>query len=166
MLFHCQPWVYITTAIWRCRKPLSQWQPSFHMKAALPLANRLATASDCSRDTCPWYWNNNTVVRIFMMLSGASDVNRRINHATTIHITMTSWNGTFSALPTLCEGEPPVRRRWIPFSKASDAELWCLMYNWTNGWANNQDAGDLRRNCAHYDVTVMYDISHLQTQTK
>ena len=24
-----------------------------------------------------------------------------------------------------------------------------------NGWANNRDAGDLRRNHAHYDVTVM-----------
>ena len=26
---------------------------------------------------------------------------------------------------------------------------------WTNGWANNQDAGDLRRHRAHYCVTVM-----------
>ena len=25
----------------------------------------------------------------------------------------------------------------------------------TNGWANNRDAGDLRRHRAHYDVTVM-----------
>ena len=24
-----------------------------------------------------------------------------------------------------------------------------------NGWVNNGDAGDLRRHCAHYDVTVM-----------
>ena len=29
--------VYITTAIWRSRRPLSQWQHSFQMKAALPL---------------------------------------------------------------------------------------------------------------------------------
>ena len=27
--------------------------------------------------------------------------------------------------------------------------------SWTNGWANNRDAGDLRRRRAHYDVTVM-----------
>ena len=26
---------------------------------------------------------------------------------------------------------------------------------WTNGWANNREAGDLRRHRAHYDVTVM-----------
>ena len=26
---------------------------------------------------------------------------------------------------------------------------------WTNGWANNRDADDLRRHRAHYDVTVM-----------
>ena len=25
---------------------------------------------------------------------------------------------------------------------------------WTNGWVNNRDAGDLRRQRAHYDVTV------------
>ena len=30
-----------------------------------------------------------------------------------------------------------------------------LICAWTNGWANNRDAGDLRRHRAHYDVTVM-----------
>ena len=30
-----------------------------------------------------------------------------------------------------------------------------LIYPWTNGWANNRDADDLRRHRAHYDVTVM-----------
>ena len=38
---------------------------------------------------------------------------------------------------------------------------WCgaLMFSlicaWTNGWANHRDAGELRRNCSHYDVNVM-----------
>ena len=38
---------------------------------------------------------------------------------------------------------------------------WCgaLMFSlicaWTNGWANNPDAGDLRRHSAHYGTTVM-----------
>ena len=38
---------------------------------------------------------------------------------------------------------------------------WCvaLMFSLicasTNGWANNRDAGDLKRHCAHYDVTIM-----------
>ena len=27
---------------------------------------------------------------------------------------------------------------------------------WANGWVNNQDAGDLRRHCSHYDVTIMW----------
>ena len=30
-----------------------------------------------------------------------------------------------------------------------------LICNWTNVSANNQDAGDLRRHRAHYDITVM-----------
>ena len=29
---------------------------------------------------------------------------------------------------------------------------------WTNGYAHNRDAGDLRRHRAHYDVTVMHVI--------
>ena len=30
-----------------------------------------------------------------------------------------------------------------------------------NGWVNNREAGDLRRNLAHYDVTAMksYDVT-------
>ena len=34
-----------------------------------------------------------------------------------------------------------------------------LICAWINGWANNRDAGDLRRHRTHYDVTVM--ISHV-----
>ena len=51
--------------------------------------------------------------------------------------------------------------RWIPLTKASDAELWCspmfsLTWAWINGWVNNRETGDLRRHHAHYDVVVMY----------
>ena len=35
---------------------------------------------------------------------------------------------TFSALLAICEGNPPVTgNRWIPLTKASDAELWCFL---------------------------------------
>ena len=47
--------------------------------------------------------------------------------------------------------------RWIPCTKASDAELrWFVLIRvWINGWVNNCEAGDLRRHRAHYDVIVM-----------
>ena len=47
--------------------------------------------------------------------------------------------------------------RWIPHTKASDVELWffSLICAWTNGWVNNQDAGELRCHHAHYDVSVV-----------
>ena len=35
------------------------------------------------------------------------------------------------------------------------ALMFSLICPWTNGWANIRDGGDLRRHCAHYDVTVM-----------
>ena len=55
---------------------------------------------------------------------------------------------TFSALLALCAGNSPV----------IVALVFSLMWAWTNGWVNNRDAGDLRRQWAVYDVTVM-DIS-------
>ena len=46
--------------------------------------------------------------------------------------------------------------RWIPLTKASDAELWCFyICALTKCLANNRDRGDLRRHCTHHDVTVM-----------
>ena len=35
------------------------------------------------------------------------------------------------------------------------ALLFSLICAWTNGWANNRDAGDLRRRRVHHDVTLM-----------
>ena len=47
--------------------------------------------------------------------------------------------------------------RWIPRTKASNAELWLLSFicAWINGWVNNREAGDLKRHRAHYDATVI-----------
>ena len=63
---------------------------------------------------------------------------------------------TFSALLAICaENSPvpgefpaqrPVTRSFVMFS------LICV---WINDWVSNRDAGDLRRNLAHYDVIVM-----------
>ena len=35
------------------------------------------------------------------------------------------------------------------------ALMFSLVCAWTNGWTNNQNTGDLRRHCVHYDVTAM-----------
>ena len=69
---------------------------------------------------------------------------------------MTSSNGSiFHVTGPLC-GEF-TGYRVIPSTKASNPELWCffLICAWTNSWANNGDAGDLRCHCAHCDVLVM-----------
>ena len=46
--------------------------------------------------------------------------------------------------------------RWIPRTKASDAELllFSLVCVWINSWVNHRKAGDLRRYRAHYDANV------------
>ena len=43
--------------------------------------------------------------------------------------------------------------RWIPRTKANDAELWCVFL--ICAWINNGKAGDLRRHPAQFDGTVM-----------
>ena len=64
---------------------------------------------------------------------------------------------TFPALLALCARNSPVTCEFP--SKASEAEL-ALMFSlicaWTNGWANNRNAVNLRLHHAHYDVTVIY----------
>ena len=51
--------------------------------------------------------------------------------------------------------------RWISRTTASNAELFICA--WTNGCANNRDAGDLRHHCAHYDVTVRCFATHMRS---
>ena len=74
---------------------------------------------------------------------------------------MTSSNGNiFRVTGPLC-GEF-TGHRWIPLTKASDAELWRFLWSapWINGWANNHKPGDLRRHRTHYDVIVVYFFRH------
>ena len=56
--------------------------------------------------------------------------------------------------------------RWIPRTKASDAELWCILWCAPDKRLSKQSwAGDLRRHRAHYDVTVIYhDIWYSMTK--
>ena len=35
------------------------------------------------------------------------------------------------------------------------ALVFSLICAWINAWVNNREAGDVKRHCAHYDVTVM-----------
>ena len=68
---------------------------------------------------------------------------------------MTSSNGDIFRDTGLLCGEV-TGDRWIPRTKASDAEIWFFFICvWTSGSVNNIDAGDLRRRRAHYDVIVI-----------
>ena len=68
---------------------------------------------------------------------------------------MTLSNGIFSALLTLCEGNPPVTGGFPSQRTVTRNLMFSLIGVWTNGWTNNCDAGDLKRHGTHYEVTVM-----------
>ena len=72
---------------------------------------------------------------------------------------------TFSALLAICEGNSPVTGEFpqqSPVTRNFDA-IFDLTLN--NGWANNRDAGDLRRHHTQYFVTIM-TTSRLIFETK
>ena len=60
---------------------------------------------------------------------------------------------TFPGLLAICAGnsagEFPHKGQW------RGALMFSLVCVWINGWVNNRAADDLRRYCAHYDVSVM-----------
>ena len=52
-------------------------------------------------------------------------------------------------------GEFPTQR---PVTRSFD-----VFFDRINGWVNNRGAGDLRRYCAHYDVTVMFNFFEIES---
>ena len=69
-------------------------------------------------------------------------------------IMMTSSNETCSALRAFCMGNSPVTGRKTHKGQWRGALMFSFICAWTNSWADNGDAGDLRCYRAHYDVTV------------
>ena len=70
---------------------------------------------------------------------------------------------TFSTLLAICAGNSPHKGQW------RGALMFSLICARINGWVNNGEAGDLRRNRAHYDVIVMemphqFEIWHASPQ--
>ena len=63
---------------------------------------------------------------------------------------------TLSALLAFCGRNPPVTDGFPSQSQWRGALMFSLIYVLTNGWANNRDAGDVRRHRAHHDVIVMF----------
>ena len=62
---------------------------------------------------------------------------------------------TFSALLTLCEGDPRVTGGFPHKEQWRGAVMFSLICAWPNGWANNRGVADLRRHRTHYIVIVM-----------
>ena len=62
---------------------------------------------------------------------------------------------TFSALLALCAGNSPVPVNSPHKGQWRGVLMFSLICARINDWVNNREAGDLRRHCGHYDVSVM-----------
>ena len=118
------------------------------------------------------HYNDKTVVRLFDLYNGNSFTGKT---------TFLNWIGTHNFsfgnnqtnVLTVCWHDDVIKWkhiprywpfvRWIHRSPVNSpykgqwhrALMFPLICAWINGWANNREAGDLRRHRAHYDVTVM-----------
>ena len=108
--------------------------------------------------TLLWDYNLHTATTLTLMWLAQMRYAVHQIHQRSGFIKMTSSNGNLVRVTGPLRGEF-TGNRWIPLTKASDVELWCFLWSgpWINGWVNNREAGDLRRNHAHYDVTVMIE---------
>ena len=61
---------------------------------------------------------------------------------------------TFSALLAFCAGNSPVTGEFPAQSAVTRSFDIFFICAWINAWANNREAGDLRRHRAHYEVIV------------
>ena len=62
---------------------------------------------------------------------------------------------TFLALLALCAGNSPVTGEFPAQRPVTQSFDIFFDLKWINGWVSNREAGDLRRQCAHYDVIEM-----------
>ena len=67
----------------------------------------------------------------------------------------------FSALLAICAGNSPVPVNSLHKGQWRGALMFSLICVWINDWVNNREAGDLRRQRGHYDVTLM-DYPHIR----
>ena len=74
------------------------------------------------------------------------------NNSAELFNMMTSSNGNIFRVTGLLCGEF-TSHRWIPITKARDAELWCFIWSAPKSTVEkHRDASDFRRHRAHYDV--------------
>ena len=77
------------------------------------------------------------------------------NRPKNVFTMMTSSNGNIFRFTHFVRG---IHRSPVNFPHKGQwrgALMFSLICAWANGWVSNRNTGDLRRHCAHYDVTVM-----------
>ena len=77
-------------------------------------------------------------------------------HSSCVHDDVIKCFQTFSTLLAFCVGNSPVPEEFPAQRPVTwSFDVFSLICVWTNSWSNNEDAGDLRRRCAHYYRIVM-----------
>ena len=140
-------WGYLTKAI--TRLPHCQWSPAGYKS----ISNMNVSLCHGRHSELKGTKHSKTMYSFYGMGYTPMGPHRNGSHKSDM---MTSSNeNIFRVTGPLC-GEF-TGHRWIPLTKASDAELWCFLWSapWIIGWVNSRGAGELTRHCANYDVIVL-----------
>ena len=105
-----------------------------------------------------------SIIEVSYWTQPATTCPRRQSSALWYIFTLPWWRHqmeTFSALLVICTGNSPVTSEFPDKGQWGGALMFSLICAWINGWVNNCVPGDLSRDRAHYDVTVMIIFTHL-----
>ena len=107
-----------------------------------------------------FHWMTSSWVKLFPFTTDDWPLKFQMN-VTVINVTstmMASPNGNVYRVTSPLCGES-TGHRWISLKRPVTRSFGVFLISaWTNVWANNRDAGNLRRHGPHYDVTVMHDV--------
>ena len=120
----------------------------FHQTVSSVLINKTCWNTNLSH----WGWDQIATISLRLFLTPFSCIKTVVFWFKFHQISCPESSQQWATLLALCEGNPPVTPHKGQWRGALMLSLICA---WTNGWANNPDAGNLRCHRTHYDVTVM-----------
>ena len=122
---------------------------------ARPSIIQLITDNRLSRGRSPDNANLSHLTHTFKHRSVRQQVNSQSKDSIYIATWWRHQMETFSALLAICAGNSSVPVNSPHKGQWRGALMFSLISTSINGWVNNREAGDLRRNRTHYDVIVM-----------
>ena len=139
-----------------CRSPIQRYPIRVGRHRCLPRMQEVAKLPRMPR--CWWGWCRGAADDVLHATNSGRAFRLPVKKTALLHHDVVKWKHFPHYWPFV---------RGIPRSPVNSPHkgqwrgvlMFSLICAWTNSWANNGDAGDLRRHCAPYDVTIVNSLA-------